>query len=879
MALASGDRLGPYEIVEAIGQGGMGAVYRARDTRLGRDVAIKVSNQKFSERFEREARVISSLNHPKICHLYDVGDNYLLMELVEGQTLSARIKKEGAIPLDESLNIAHQISAALEAAHEKGIIHRDLKPGNVMIEEDGSVKVLDFGLAKVAPTAQSASDNPDPELSPTLSMAATEAGVVLGTAAYMSPEQARGKPVDKRADIWAFGVVLYEMVTGHKLFAGEDLTETLASVVKENPDFSRVPARIRPVLETCLQKKAADRLRDIGDWTLLLEDRHAEAAVPAAGGALWPAVVAAVLLLVGSLTWALWPSREAAVPVTRLEIALPLPEGVEVDPTNFFLRLSPDGTKLAFTTAGENPGIWVRDLDAVEARLLPGTAGALTPFWSPDSRSIAFGLGNQLMRIEVAGGPPQELCQSEDFVISGMWTPDGEMIFGSTGGLQRVSQAGGVPVPVTTRGEGEFAHGFPSLLPDGHHFTYTRVGGDNPGMFVGSLDLTPDEQSMKRVAPAQLGSVFVRAGDSDSGYLFFIQDRTLMAQPFDTEKMELTGEPVPIAQQIGQGSYEGHFSVNSRGLLAYRTGAGGGSELTWVDRTGRAIETAADPGVTGRAITLSPDESRVALFRSDTNDGSAGDLWILDLDRKIETQVTSGQKVSIAPGATRPVWSPDGKQIVYFSEGKLWVKPSNGAGEARSVLDSPDGPVQPSDWTRDGRYLIYYKPTAAGSAATFALPMTPSEQASQPAKLLDSAVFAVVSPDGRWLAYSSAQTVVGGSEVFIQPFQPEQPAGAASTRWQVSRNRGGASRWRADGKELFYVSSNPPSIQAAQIEGAGDDLRPSAPVTLFPILFTSHSQWDVSRDGQRFLIASPVDRGADTPITVVVNWQAALNKR
>src|SRR5579863_2609480 len=515
MPLSAGTRLGPYEILALIGAGGMGEVYRARDPRLNREVAIKVAHEKFSERFEREARAIAALNHPNICQIYDVGPNYLVMEFIEGQS------PKGPYALEEALRIARQLADALEAAHEKGITHRDLKPANIKIKPDGTVKVLDFGLAKVTPA--SAGDS-DPETSPTLSMRATQIGMILGTAAYMSPEQARGRPVDKRADIWAFGVVLYEMLTGQPPFTGDDVTEILASVVKTEPDFSRVPAQVRPLLQRCLEKEPKKRLRDIGDLDLLMVGAgHVPPDRVGHGRPLpWVAwAVAGVLAVALGLVAYRHVTEETRV----LKMSV-LPPDKATFKASSPPAVSPDGRRLAFVaTLDDKDSLWVRDLDSLAARALTGTDGADDPFWSPDSRSIAFFADGKLKKIEVAGGPALTLCDAARS-FGGSWSKNGVIVFGvGNGSTFRVPAAGGSATPVTSpdRASGEVDHRFPWFLPDGHQFLYTANKGDEQTAVVYVADL--DSSNRKLVLAGNSNAVYTRPG-----YLLFVRERTLMAQ-------------------------------------------------------------------------------------------------------------------------------------------------------------------------------------------------------------------------------------------------------------------------------------------------------------------------------------------------------------
>jgi serine/threonine protein kinase len=528
MSLSPGEKLGPYEILAPIGKGGMGEVYRACDTRLNRDVAIKISAERFTERFEREARAIASLNHPNICHLYDVGPNYLVMELVEGPTLADRIK-QGGIPLEEALNIACQIADALEAAHEKGITHRDLKPGNINIKPDGTVKVLDFGLAKMGGTPTVQSDH-----SPTITVNHTEAGVILGTAAYMSPEQAKGKPVDQRADIYAFGAVLYEMLTHTRLHHGETTTEVLASVIKEEPRWDKVPAQVRRLLRRCLEKDPQKRLRHIGDVMALLDDEVAAPSSVAAQPArkarrIWPSI-AALLFVVGTVFVFIHFHETPRTALEPVRFKIPLPEKTSLVPSGAF-SVSPDGRKVVFAAGGSDGTrqLWVRTLDSLEAHPLPGVeiGNPPPPFWSPDSRFVAYNSGGKLNKVDVAGGPPQALCDLPANTLGGSWNRDGVIIFGTTQGLMRVSAAGGATAAITAldASRKDFAHVYPTFLPDGKHFLYLRYSADpaNSGVYVGSLDAKATEQSTKQLVATEYGPVYAPSMDGSTGHLLFLR--------------------------------------------------------------------------------------------------------------------------------------------------------------------------------------------------------------------------------------------------------------------------------------------------------------------------------------------------------------------
>ena len=603
MPLSVGDRLGPYEILAPIGAGGMGEVWKARDTRLDRIVAIKTSQAKFSERFEREARAVAALNHPHICALYDVGPDYLVMEYVEGKPLS------GPLPIAQALEYAAQICDALGDAHRKGIVHRDLKPGNILVGKNG-VKILDFGLAKI-----------DPKQVPgqaTATIPLTEEGTVLGTLQYMSPEQLEGQEADARSDIFALGLVLYEMISGKRPFTGKTRTSLVASILKDQPQPLRAldpltPAAVDRVIATCLEKDPDKRwqsARDVGSALDLVSQVAPLPSAPARAPsrsrlALAGWMVAAIVLLAAGLgAWRLWPKPAPPASVVRFEV--PLPDKVT---SSQYVTVSPDGQKLVLDAA--NSGLWIRNLASLEWRLLPETQGAGLPFWSPDSRFLGFAAGSELKKIDVTGGPPQTLCELPGQVArTGAWGTDGTIVFnGSNGSIWRVSAAGGIPTAVTSldTAHGETVHADPSFLPDGKHFLYLRYGGGGGlGAYLGSLDAKPAEQSKQRFLASQ------RAAYYADGYVFFMRENTLMAQPFDTAKFQLKGDPVPVAEHVATSTTVGFFSVSASGVLAYREGAQNvNSQLTWFDRQGKAVETSGQPAPFF-GIQLSPDGKRAA---------------------------------------------------------------------------------------------------------------------------------------------------------------------------------------------------------------------------------------------------------------------------
>jgi eukaryotic-like serine/threonine-protein kinase len=891
MSLSAGTKLGPYEIFAPIGAGGMGDVYRAHDSRLNRDVAIKVSAQKFSERFEREAKVIASLNHPNICHLYDVGPNYLVMELVEGETLAARIKK-GAIPLEESLAIAKQMADAIEAAHEKGITHRDLKPGNVMLRPNGTVKVLDFGLAKVGGTPTG-----DPEHSPTISLGMTEAGVILGTAGYMAPEQARGKDVDRRADVWAFGVVLYEMLTGKRLFQGETVADTLAAVLARDPDLDLVPAKVRPLLKMCLEKDPQKRLRHIGDVMALVDASGvglppATTPKPNARRWLWPSVAVAGLLIVGSALayWAPWRGT-ASLRAIRFEI--PSTEQLGFIPGGF-PAVSPDGRWVIFPATGGDhvTRMYLRALDSVEVRPLAGTesTNGLPPpvSWSPDSRFIVFGstpgpfVPGQLKKLDISGGPAQTICDTPAAVPGVAWNREGVIVFAhnnNTQGLLRVAAAGGVATPMTVLDakRDETAHRFPQFLPDGRHFLYLRVSRspEYTGVYVGSIDTKPEEQSLKPLLITDRQAKYAVSPSGGTGHLLFLRDTTLFAQTFDPGRLELSGDPVPVADQVGSfaAAQAGLYSVSETGVLAYRVGlsGNGGVQLTWMDTQGKVVGTLGERGSYSN-LAISPDGQRVATSQLSSQRGDTN-IWILDVARGTNTRLTFNTgRDDFA------VWSPDGKSVIFASNRAghldIYQKPADGSGEERLLLKSEED-KRPRSWSRDGRYLLYENADPKMQADLWVLPLTGDRKPIPLLRTPFAEAEGRISPDGRWFAYRSNES--GTPEVYVRPFSPDPGGGTGGgAKWMVSRGGGAFPRWRGDGKELFYLGLN--SRMMAVDVTTNQTFQAGLPRELFGLALLSAP--DVTADGKRFMIQALEGTGATTqpPFTVVLNWQAALKK-
>jgi len=778
-------------------------------------------------------------------------------------------------------------------------VHRDLKPENIMLRADGYVKLVDFGLAKVLPWGakeESASELPTVESS----VQGTETGALVGTFRYMSPEQARGERLDKRADIWAFGVVLHELLTGQRLFMGETVTDTLAAVVLSQPNLTDVPGQVQRLLKRCLEKDPQKRLRDIGDAMALLDEAPA-ATPPAAapsrsrfGMAGWIAAAVA-LLAAGALAFVHFREAPPVSEVLRFKAGLP-------DNVNFTITglsaLSPDGRKLAFSASGVDgiPRVYIRSLDALIAQPLPGSEtvpilGAL--FWSPDSRFIAFQGEGKLKKMDIAGGPAVALCDVSGTLVGGSWNREGVILFGQAGKIMRVSAAGGAATPVTTGPTGTLGNNvFPAFLPDNKHFLYV-IGSQNSdqiGIYLGSLDVKPDQQSKQRLVATGYQSAYVPSADSGPGNIIYLRDSTLMAQPFDSKRLQLAGEPVPIADQVSSFQGLAGFTASENGVLAYRSGSSEGLELqlSWFGRDGKGALTAAEPAISG-AVKVSPDGKRAAIVRNQNNNN---DIWIVDLSSGASNRLT------FDPASDgNPLWSTDGSQIIWQStRGGGWGiyrKASNGSGNEEVLYKStmfPNGAL--TDWTRDGRFVLFHSVTSGDSKQTkmdvWALPVGPGTSADrQPIPVIQtpaSEVGAYVSPDDRWVAYMSDET--GKNELYVQAFAPGAKPGSApaSGKWMVSKGSMGMARWRNDGKELVLLNSDG-GIMSVDVT-ADQAFHASAPKMLFQLPksatalggTTPGARMDATRDLQRFLVSVPAQSRARPEFTVVLNWEAALKR-
>jgi serine/threonine protein kinase/Tol biopolymer transport system component len=883
LALNPGARLGPYEITVLLGVGGMGEVYRATDTNLKRQVAIKVlpasvagDPERFA-RFQREAEVLGALNHPNIAHIHGLekadGTIALVMELVEGQTLADRIA-QGPIPIDEALPIAKQIAEALEAAHEQGIIHRDLKPANIKVRPDGTAKVLDFGLAKALdPLASS----PDVSQLPTIitSPAMTQLGMILGTAAYMSPEQARGKTVDKRADIWAFGAVMFEMLSGDRAFTGETISDTLASVVKTDPDWSKLPATapvtIRRLLKRCLAKDPKLRLQAIGEARIALSEPHDDVeSVPvvrarSVNGSLPWAI--AIICLLTALAIVVVHFGEAHPTPTSIRFQVGAPEKTAIS----VFQLSPDGRRLAFVTNGGAPNrLWVRSFDSLNTVSLAGTDGATYPFWSPDSTRIGFFAQGQLKTIAADGGLAVPVCPAANG-RGGTWNRDGVILFSpdSVGGLYRVTDTGGTPVPATTVASApNESDRFPEFLPDGVRFLFMRLSNGG-GIYVGSLA----DSSVTRLLPDLSNAQYV-PGDRQAGFLLFRRADTLMAQPFDPNRVAASGGPLPFAEGVGSDAQTGHgaFASSTNGTVANRSGVRGGNrQLVWLDRTGKRGNVVSRPDEIN-SWALSPDGRTVVLSIGNGSEGAA-DLWRQDVDGGTSSKLTFGPTRSVFP-----VWSPNSNEIAFSAQPSVGIFQINGlrltgSEPSKILLQGPYSSINVYDWSPDGKYIVFSTRSAQTNDDLFLLSTESHGGAAAYVQTPGDDRQGHFSPDSQWLAYQS--NVSGRNEVYVQhvPLNGKQ--------YQISYSGGGFPQWSRDGKELFYLRGDQTLMSVPVTAGSTFDSRQEHVVFADVPFFTplGGSAFQPSEDGQKFLALLKADGDPQaSSITVVTSWQTTLKK-
>jgi Tol biopolymer transport system component len=887
-AMEVGSELGVFRIVELLGIGGMGEVYRATDTRLQRDVAIKVLPTEYTQRpewlsrFHREARALASLNHPNITSIYGLEESggvcALAMELAEGPTLAARMTR-GPISLENALAFAKQIAEALEYAHDKGIIHRDLKPANIKITPEGEVKVLDFGLAKATQPV-----SPERSALETATATPTKAGAILGTPGYMSPEQATGTPVDRRADIWAFGVVLFEMLTGRRLYPRSSVTETLAAVMRDEPRWDELPEKtpvaIRRLLKRCLEKDPKRRLRDIGEARIAIEDCLAgnsgiqepqpvsKRRLPGWAVAAVSVVVVAAVAVGMEFIHRRFPAR--SVPAQTVRYRISLPGDFKLLESQAF-ALSPDGKTLATL---EDRGVWVQPMNALEPRLLPGTRSAESPpFWSPDSRFLVFNSQEKLKKVDLIGSPPVTICSTPGLAMGGAWSRDGAIIFGTmSSGIMRVPEKGGNAVPLTVPdpARGERIHGGPAFLPDGRHFIYTRASEvvENNGVYVGSLDVAPREQSLKQLVVTPYFAQVLEQPDGNVS-LLFLRDGTLWMQGLDTSRLALTGDPLRVADHIGTYRARAFFSAPSGDALVYRNPASELFQMAWFDRNGKRIADVGDPVGLDSPPVLSPDGTRMVL---PLFDAGATKLWMLDLARGIRTRLTENPAIE---GSV--LWSGDGKRLVYSSNRgghfDLYQMAASGEGSPELLYSSNDNKAATS-WSPDGRFLAYETGAAATNRDVWILPLEGTGKLTA-APLLRTAAnesSGAFSPAGCWFAYDSDYS--GQREVYIQEFAPTAAGYLTGPRIQVSKGGGFNPHWQLGGKELFYVAPDYTLVSVAI--PPGPVLKPGDPQRLF----SRPRSWmgEADSDGKRFLLAVPKEQTAPQPFTVVLNWQAELKK-
>ena len=858
----------------------MGEVYRAKDTRLDREVAIKLlppnlgGDEQFRARFEREAKSVSSLNHPHICTLHDIGQetvkgetlHYLVLEMIEGESLASRLSK-GPLSLEDTLKYGNQIASALDAAHKRGIVHRDLKPGNVMITKAGA-KLLDFGLAKVSERGVIEGLSQIETINKEISEPLTQAGTIMGTFQYMAPEQLEGSAADARTDIFALGAVLYEMATGKKAFEGKNRTSLIAAIVSSQPPpISAVhgmsPPALDHIVRKCLEKDPDDRwqsARDVAAELKWIAEGGSRAGIPAAlssrrrtrESAAWSAAALLGLTAIGfAVAWA----RRTPEVASTVRFTFANPQGaIDVGPP----AVSPDGRTVAFDAADASGvrQIWIRPLDTLEARPLPGTEGAVRPIWSPDSRWIAFVGGGKLRKVAISGGPPQSICDAPTGA-DGSWNKDGVILFDGTDNdpIWRVDAAGGAPkVEVESSKEG--AVGWPAFLPDGRHFLYmSGVGSDTSKLMVRALGAKEGVEVLRTASKVAYAA---------PGYLLFIRDQTLVAQPFDAAKQKITGEPIPIGEGLGINNVGGaSFSISDNRVLAFRSGEQQGRRLIWLDRNGKESPAMAELR-TYTDFSVSPDGKRLAFDETDTS--GKGDLWIRDLSRGVTTRFTFEKERDFAPQ-----WSPDGRKIVYSREGKkardLYLKDASGTGEAELLFESDENKFV-THWTQDGAYVIFARLGKDAGWDIWAMPMKGDRTPIPLVKTQFSEHGGVVSPDGKFLAYRSNES--GRTEVYVQEF-PE-----ARSKFQVSTNGGSDPFWKGDGREIYYRTRDRKIVAVPVQPGASFNVGP--PETLFETTFatvTARGLFRPTPDGQRFLVVAPLGREAIPPTTVVVNWSAA----
>jgi eukaryotic-like serine/threonine-protein kinase len=898
MSLALGTRLGPYEIQSPLGAGGMGEVYRATDTRLDRCVAIKVlashlsSSPELKQRMEREARAISALNHSHICQLYDLGSQngteYLVMEFLEGETLVERLRR-GPMPLNEVLRTGIAIAEALSAAHRQGIVHRDLKPGNIMLTKGGA-KLMDFGLAKPLGVTTGASSPSPPSFTATATISSpsplsplTSAGSIVGTVQYMSPEQIEGKEADARSDIFALGAVLYEMASGKRPFDGKSQISLASSILEKDPEpitsiNPKIPATFEQLLTTCLQKNPDDRFQSAHDLKLQLQWIAAEKSpaaliirpTPALGRnqllALTTAIVAGLVLGAYAGIF-IFHSRQ---PLRTMRTVINPPSKTTINLMGDFAGppvLSPDGTSLAFAATDPNGKsmLWIRPMDSLDARMLPGTDGAIFPFWSPDGASLGFFADNKLKTIDLNSTSAQVIADAP-FGRGGAWGADGVILFSpnTQAPLMRISSSGGTPVPATKIDEAfHTSHRWPYFLPDGKHFLYLAIHHDpshatSDILYYASLDGGENRELFR----SESNAIYA------DGYLLFARGEQLMAQPFDPGSGKLSGTPAVVAKAIANDVSTWHMaaSASNNGLLVLGSGGSADWQLVWMDRTGKQISTVDDKLPNLALARISPQGDRVALQM----DNAQADIWVLDLARGVRTRLTFGPVSNQSP-----VWSPDGKWIAYISgrngHSEIYRKRSDGSGEEELLLTG-DPALMTHDWSHDGKYLIYSRGMWGANWEIWALPLQGDRKPFMvvPRSTTSFTSNGHLSPDGRWVAYASDES--GTSEVYVSAFTGGQG------KWQISSNGGAQAQWSRDGKELYFMDMSF-NLYALSVTQVGNALQFGAPHRLIGTNSYSAPEvfYDVSPDGRKILI-DRVSQQVGQEITVVTNFASELRK-
>jgi len=884
-----GRTIAHYEVTSHLGKGGMGEVYRARDSRLGRDVALKVLPEAFAAdterlaRFQREARLLASLNHPHIATIHgiegDGANRVLVLELVDGEDLAQRIAT-GPLPVKEAIAIARQVADAIESAHDQGIVHRDLKPANVIVTPDGVVKVLDFGLAKAI---ENDTSNSNLSHSPTLlGSSPTLAGVILGTAAYMSPEQARGKRVDRRADIFAFGCLLFEMLTGRQAFSGETVSDTLAAVLRAEPDWSwlpkETPRAVVKLLKRCLEKDPRARLRDIGEARIVLEnvERGVEIEEPATAASsipvrmkrAWLPWTIAALAIVAAITSIALSDRSVApvidAPLTQLSMVLP-------DGSSLALRgqnpappaISPDGRRVVFGTSSQGGAtLFVRSLDKADAVELPGTEGAAYPFWSPDSHQIGFFAGGKLKRVDATGGPATAICDAA-LGKGATWAADGSIYFAPNyaSGIFKVSSEGGAAQAVTVAdsAHGEVSHRFPRMLPDQKHFLYMSRAvsartGSQGDVGIKLKVASTDGKDIREIMPAESNALF------SNGRLLFTRNGFLVAQSFDPATFALSGEPVSIASHVRNipGASWSLFDVSSNGTLIYQGGsAAEGNELTWVDLKGQKIGTTGERAQHDDPVRLSPDGSQVAVAIFDTRVGTP-DIWVYDVKRNVRTRFTTDTAAD-----NNPVWSPDGTRMAFASSRRghveVFVK-SIGGSKPEELFYAGPGDNFPTAWSPDGRYVISAQLIGGGGWQITAIGTQDGK--NRPILRLATGFGCVLSPSGNWLAYDSNDS--GTRETYVVPFH------GSGRKWQVSTAGGFAPRWV--GTRLYYYNER--ALMRTEITEQDSTISIGSEETLFNV--SDLQDFDITRDEKKILLLQTLDEANKTPLSVVINWAQEL---